>query len=76
MQHLVRVGYGEEREKRLAWLKAKGYKGAIAKDYKYGVIIIAYDYFFGGNITCFAAHVSCGNKVLSCEEWQRVAWIK
>ena len=70
MSYLVEVGFGEEREGRIAWLKANGYEGNIEKEYPYGVIFIRYNDFFCGNVTCFAASVSSGNKVISWEEWK------
>ena len=70
MSYLVKVGFGEEREERIAWLKANGYKGSVPKNEPYGVIIIRYNDFFCGNVTCFAASVSSGNKVISWEEWK------
>ena len=70
MQYLVNVGYGEEREEKIKWLQENGYEGNIEKEYPYGVIIIRYNDFFGGNVTCFAVHTSRGNKVISWEEWK------
>ena len=72
MTYLVTVGFAEERQKRIAWLKENGYDGNIEKDYPYGVIFIRYNHFFGGNVTCFAAYTSSGNKAISWEEWKNV----
>lgn len=72
MCYLVAVGCGEEREKRIAWLRENGYEGKIEKEYKYNVIFIRYNSFCGGNVTCFAAHTSRGDKVLSWEEWKEL----
>lgn len=72
MTNLVIVGQGEERKERIEWLKANGYEGNIEKDYPYSVIIIRYHHFFGGNVTCFAAHTSHGGKVISWEDWKKL----
>ena len=70
MQYLVNVGYGEEREEKIKWLQANGYTGNLPKDYPYGVIVVEGGCFFGGNVTCFAASVSCGKKPISWEDWK------
>ena len=67
-EFLVDVGYGEERKNRVAWLKEHGYEGAVNEDYNYSVIFIKYNYFYAGNVTCFAAMTSQGKKVIS---WER-----
>ena len=67
MEHLVHVGVGAELEKKVAWLKAHGYTGEISSDNKYGAIVIKYDYFYGGNVTCFAIMSSMGSKAISWE---------
>jgi hypothetical protein len=67
-EFLVNIGYGEERKNRVEWLKEHGYEGAISEDYKYSVIFIKYNYFYAGNVTCFAAMTSQGKKVISWEK--------
>jgi len=71
MQYLVKVGYNQNRERKIKWLQSKGYTGSLPKDYPYGVIFVEGGHFFGGNVTCFAASVACGKKPLSWEEWKR-----
>lgn len=70
MQYLVNVGCGEEREEKIQWLQANGYTGRLPEDYPYGVIVVEDGRYFGGNVTCFAASVSCGKKPISWEEWR------
>ncbi len=69
MQYLVSVGYGEEREERLEWLREHGYQGSLGISYPYSVVVVDYARFFGGNVTCFAAHCSTGRRVLEWNEW-------
>lgn len=69
MYYLVKVGTGEERAHKLSWLKENGFSGEIPNEYRYGVIIIDHFYFFGGNVTCFAAAASAGNCALDWTEW-------
>ena len=69
MQYLVSVGYGEEREERLGWLCEHGYQGSLDASYPYGVVVVDYARFFGGNVTCFAAYCSTGRRVLDWNEW-------
>lgn len=68
-EFLVNVGNGEERKNRLAWLKEHGYEGTIGENYQYSVILIKYNYFYEGNVTCFAASAMQGKKVISWEEF-------
>ena len=72
MQYLVCVGVGKERDERIEWLKSQGFVGEISSNYPFGTIIIEEDYFFGGNITCFSAHVSTGSVSLSWGEWLQI----
>lgn len=69
MQYLVDIGFGEERKSRLLWLKEHGYEGRLDEDYPYGTIFVDYGYFFGGNVTCFAASAMTGTPRLTWEKW-------
>ena len=69
MQYLVSVGCGEKRKERLEWLREHGYQGGLETSYPYGVVVVDYGRFFGGNVTCFAASCSKGTRVLNWEEW-------
>ena len=69
MQYLVRIGFGEDRERRVEWLLENGYQGNIDASYPYSVIIVDYERFFGGNVTCFAASCSKGKRILNWEDW-------
>ena len=71
MQYLVNVGYGEERDETIKWFQANGYTGHLPDDYPHGVIVVEDERFFGGNVTCFAASVSCGKKPISWEDWRK-----
>lgn len=74
MQYLVKVGKGKEMDEAFAWLEEHGYKVSNhLKDgtYPYSVVVIEGDVVFGGNVTCFAAKTSRGEKVMSWEEWKK-----
>ena len=68
MQYLVAVGNKEERKEKLKWLEEHGYTGDIRDDYPYGVIVIDWGVYFGGNVTCFTM---CRQRIMSWEDWLR-----
>lgn len=70
MQYLVEIGIGTQRNSRIEYLKKTGYEGDLPQDYPFSVVIIGHGYFRGGNVTCFAASASNGNKVLPWETWK------
>ena len=81
MQYLVRVGGGQERLERFAWLEEQGIQNVHKLDdvnYRYDVVVVEEKRFFGGNVTCFACAGSCGQKVIGWEEfltlYEKHAW--
>ena len=72
MQYLVCVGDGEKRDEKLEWLKSQGFEGKLPSNYSYGVIVVEGKYFFGGNVTCFAAFMGNGNPCYTWEEWLQI----
>ena len=74
MQYVVNVGFGQSRKRVFAWFEGHGYVIASylkADEWFTGVpcVLIENGGVFGINITCLAAMVSCGGKVLEWEEW-------
>lgn len=75
MQYLVRLGFGERREKAFAWLESHGYKVSACLKEKnipiyYSCVMIDWGIVFGASVSSLVAYSCKGGHIMEWEEWQ------